>query len=388
MKFLAVIIKCIREQLRSHWILILTVSMAPFFVFVYYLINEAWQPTYRLVYVNDDQGIELAGEMINHGDSMIAVAEAFENDTLAIPLSVKVTADREQAMERLQAKKADALVLIPADFSVDMDAVLRGRSTDPARLELVGDLTDMSYMLTAIWAGEALNQYLAAISPEFMPVAITETSLGVSGEVSEFDMWIPGLLILSLIMLMFTATIAIVTEVENGTIIRLKLSRIGVLNYLGGITVVQLLVGILSILLTLGAALLMGFNYSGSLLALLVVAALTSVSIIAFSLILAAITKSANEVLIVGNFPLFLFMFFTGAAFPLEGKPLFTIGGYAITVQGIMSPTHAVVAVKKILIMGAGLGDVLPELTALTIITVLYWLIGAGVFYRRHMRVE
>jgi hypothetical protein len=75
---------------------------------------------------------------------------------------------------------------------------------------------------------------------------------------------------------------------------------------------------------------------------LLLIAVLASISIVAFSLILAAVTKTVNEVLIVGNFPLFLFMFFTGAAFPMKGNELFNVAGYAITIQGLMSPTHAI----------------------------------------------
>ncbi len=388
MKLLGVIKKSLLEQARSFWILVLTVTMAPFFVFVYYLINESWQPRYDLLIVNRDSGIEMQTQSVNHGEYLIEAARQLESDSLTIPITVRIAADREKALLKLQNKKADALVIIPENFSVAMEVMLTTGTGPESRLELVGDLTDMNYMVTAIWAGEVFNRYLTQVSPMAMPIGIIETSLGVSGEISEFDLWIPGLLILSIIMLMFSATIAIVAEVENGTIIRLKLSRIGVLNYLGGISVVQVIVGLISIMLTLLAAMLMGFDYTGSIGALLVIAILTSISMIAFSLILAAGTKTVNEVLIVGNFPLFLFMFFTGAAFPLEGKTLFTIAGYSITAQGFMSPTHAIIAAKKVLIMGAGLGDVLPELTALIGLIVIYWVLGAWLFYRRHMRVE
>ncbi len=387
MKFLSVIKKSLLEQARSFWILVLTVSMAPFFVFVYYLINETWQPRYDLLFVNLDVGTEQTGTPINHGQELIAIAKALKNDSLMIPVNVKQVSDRETALKKLHAKKAEALVVIPENFSKAMVEMLTTGSGTQSQLELVGDLTDLNYMVTAIWAGEAFNRYLTQVFPIAMPVGFIETSLGVSGEIDEFDLWVPGLLILSIIMLMFSATIAIVAEVENGTIIRLKLSRIGVLNYLGGISVVQVLVGLISILLTLGAAILMGFNYTGSVAALLVIAVLTSISMVAFSLILAAGTKTVNEVLIVGNFPLFLFMFFTGAAFPLEGKTLITIAGYSITAQGLMSPTHAITAAKKVLIMGAGLGDVLPELVALATLIIIYWALGAWLFYRRHMRV-
>ena len=275
MKLLSVIKKSFREQIRNFWVLVLTVTMAPFFVFVYYLINESWQPSYELLFVNLDVGVEYAGTPINHGQDLLAIARVLENDSLMIPVDVKQVSNRAKAMQKLQNKKADALVVIPENFSRAMVEMLTTGSGPQSQLELVGDLTDLNYMVTAIWASEVFNRYLTQVSPIALPVGITETSLGVSGEIGEFDLWVPGLLILSIIMLMFTATIAIITEVENGTIIRLKLSRIGVLNFLGGITVVQVVVGLMAIMLTLAAAVLMGFNYTGSIGALLVIAVLT-----------------------------------------------------------------------------------------------------------------
>ena len=102
---------------------------------------------------------------------------------------------------------------------------------------------------------------------------------------------------------------------------------------------------------------------------MIVVAAITSLSIIAFSLIIAALTKSANEVLVVGNFPMFLFMFFTGAAFPLKSQPLFSIAGYPVSLQGFMSPSHAISALNKTLIMDMDISDIIPEITAILILT-------------------
>jgi hypothetical protein len=120
---------------------------------------------------------------------------------------------------------------------------------------------------------------------------------------------------------------------------------------------------------------------------MIVIAGLTSLSIIAFSLIIAAITKSANEVLVVGNFPMFLFMFFTGAAFPLKSDALFTIAGYPVNIQGLMTPTHAISALNKTLVMNMSVGSVIPELTAIVVLTAIYFLIGAFLFNRRHLRM-
>jgi hypothetical protein len=117
------------------------------------------------------------------------------------------------------------------------------------------------------------------------------------------------------------------------------------------------------------------------------IASLTSLSIIAFSLIIAAITKSANEVLVVGNFPMFLFMFFTGAAFPLKSEALFSIAGYPINIQGLMTPTHAISALNKTLIMNMDLSSIIPEIISIIVLTLIYFIIGGIIFKQRHLKL-
>jgi ABC-2 type transport system permease protein len=112
---------------------------------------------------------------------------------------------------------------------------------------------------------------------------------------------------------------------------------------------------------------------------------LTTVSIIAFSLFIAAFSKSVTQVLIIGNFPLFIFMFFTGAMFPINITPWFSLNGYGISVISLMSPTHAVSALNKLLIMQEGFSGILPELTCLVLLSILYFLLGIWVYRKRHM---
>ena len=388
MKLLSVINKCTREQIRNFWILLLTVSMAPFFVFIYYLIIESSKPHYDLLILNRDKGIQTMGVTINYGDLFLQSAEEFENDTTKIPLSIKKSDNKQTALKRLRTQKSDALVIIPENFSEVIHNPDMANDTINTEIEFIGDLTNISYMVSAIWANEILNQYMQELTQENEPIKIKETSLGFSGSINDFDLVVPGILILSIIMLMFSATVAIVTEVEQKTIIRLKLSKITAFEFLSGVSIVQVVVGLVSVLLTGIIAYWLGFDFRGSFGSLLLIAVLTSVSIIAFSLILAAITKTVSEVLIVGNFPLFLFMFFTGAAFPFEAKELFTIAGYSVTLPGLMSPSHAIIALRKILILDMGLKDVVPEIIAVVLLTIIYFLIGIWAFKARHMKVE
>jgi len=387
-KLLSVIRKSIKEQLRNFWILILTVSMAPFFVFVYYLILESEKPHYDVLLLNQDKGIAYLAEEFNYGNYLMETLGSFEKDSFDIPLTVKITDNKSEAIKKLKNRKADALVIIPEDFSQSIHNLTLGNVGTGIDIEFIGDLTNVNYMISAIWANEMVNDYLLEATETVKPIKIKETSLGISGKIDDFDLVVPGLLILSIIMLMFSATVAIITEVENKTIIRLKLSKLNTFEFLSGISIVQVLVGIIAIMLSLSVAVSLGFDPGGSFGILILLAVLTSISIIAFSLILAALTKTVNEILIVGNFPLFLFMFFTGAMFPMSGKELFSVAGYSISLQGLMSPTHAISALKKVLILNMGLKDVIPEIVVLVIVTVIYFAIGVWLFQRRHMKVE
>jgi ABC-2 type transport system permease protein len=385
MKMISVFRKSVREQIRQYWVLILTISMAPFFIVVYFLINEASRPHYDLLVLNQDRGIETEAERLNYAQLMLDWTAQTEYE---LPLTVTEIADRSAAIERLQDRTADALVVIPEDFSRRVHDLSSGTADGSISIEFVGDLTNINYLVSAVWADEMINELVYQATHSARPVEIIETSLGVSGEIDDFDLYVPGILILSVIMLMFSATIALVTEVENKTIVKLKLSRVSSLEFLSGVSLVQVLIGIISAVLTLAIAVALGFDSSGSLALVLLVVGLTSVSIIAFSIIIAALTSTVNEVLVVGNFPLFLFMFFTGAAYPIKGVALFSIAGYPITIQGLMSPTHSISAVNKVLILNMGLKDILSEIIALLTVTLLYFAIGAWAFRRRHMKIE
>jgi len=386
MKLKSVIRKSIKEQSRQFWIFFLTVSMAPFFVVVYYLINESSKPHYDLLVLNQDQGLDVAEW--HYGDLLIDELGRVDSASLDVPLTITAVDDKAEAIQKLKNKKADALVILPEGFSQAVHGLIHGEGKSSIQVELVGDLTNIDYMVSAVWMDELINEYVAQATQIPRPVRIRETSLGVSGERDEFDLYVPGILILSIIMLMFPASIALVTEVEHKTIVRLKLSQVGTLEFLTGVSIVQVCIGIISVGLTLLVAVGLGFDLTGSIPLFLALVILTSLSIIAFSLIVAAYTRTVNEVLVVGNFPLFLFMFFTGAAFPVEGVVLFSVAGYPITLQGLMSPTHAISGVNKVLILNMGWQDILPEILALITITVVYFCIGVIAFRRRHMRVE
>jgi ABC-2 type transport system permease protein len=354
---------------------------------VYYLIIQSSSPQYDIIVVNQDTGIRVNGKNINYGKALIDYFNTSNPQINTTPFKIIASFDRNGSVEKVKNKTADALIILDSSFSQTLEKQRLKDTATITMLEFIGDLTNNNYLISAVWANEMVNGFILHTTNNRRIVEIRETALGTSASINDFDMIVPGLLIVSLIMLMFTASIAFVSEVENKTILRLKLSKISTIEFLAGISMVQLMVGILSVILTLFTAMALGFHYSGSLWIMVLIACLTSLSIIAFSLIIAAVTKSANEVLVVGNFPMFLFMFFTGAAFPLKSDAWFTLAGYPVNLQGLMTPTHAISALNKTLVMNMDISSIIPEIVSIVLLTIVYFIIGSAIFNRRHLKL-
>lgn len=383
MKLLAVIRKSFTEQIRQFWILLLTISMAPFFVGVFYLIYKSSTLNLKVSVVNLDRS-ESRISAADFGKELLNYLESIKNDTL--PITFSEITSRSSAEEQVRNKKSHAMIVIPAGFS---DSILLKQSGGNVRVpfEISGNLTETNYMVSAILGVTYVSGYINSVTGTPEPYHFIETPAGQSSKLNDFTIAIPGLLVLATIMLMFSGAIAFVVEPEKRTMLRLKLSRVTPLTFLTGITVVQVGVGLVSILLTLGTAYLFEFDFSGSFWLFLLVCVLTCLSIIGFSLILAGLTKSVNEVLVVGNFPLFLFMFFSGTVFPVQGATLFTLGGYNFTIPGLMSTYHGTEALKEVLIYEAGISQIWPQIVSLAGLTALYFLLGYWIYRKRHMEV-
>lgn len=388
MKLKGIILKSLREQVRSYWLLLLSLIMGPFFIFVYFLIVESSKNVYDITIQNRDAGAFIQQDSVNLGGQLIEFFKDNQEAHSTFPVRITQVFNKELAAGALNKNKSSIFIVIPENFTTRLQAIANGDSSVSARVHFTGDLTNINYLIGAVWANERLLDFTLIHTHNRRLIIVEETALGSSGETDTFTLMVPGILVISLIMLMFTSSIAFVSEVENKTILRLKLTRMSALEYLAGVGSVQLLVGIVSMLFTLLTAIALGFQYQGSLWIMIVIGAFTSISIIAFSLIISAVTRSANEVLIVGNFPMFLFMFFTGAAFPLKSEPVFLLAGYPVSIQGLMTPVHAISALNKTLIFNLGFQEIVPELIAITLLTLIYFFIGAIFFQYRHLKLK
>lgn len=378
MRALKIFLKCLKEQFRDLGTMSLSLMIGPSFVLLYWLMIPSGSTTYGVMVLNQDHG--------TGGEEVIAWMETLSYTSGDPLLDVRAIADREAAEILLQNRDAEVLIIIPEDFSETLAAASAGADPSSA-ITLIGDLTNPYYAVGAIMASSAIDEYVQYVTGATRPITVEEIALGASGARSEFDLYVPGMLIIAVVMLVFIVSMTITYEVEAGTLRRLQLTRMTAFDLLTGISLSTILLGVITVLLTFFTALALGFRSQGSIWIAILVGAITAIAVVGVGLIVAAFSKSVSQAFILANFPLIFFMFFSGAVYPLPRIPLFTLARQVVSIYDVIPSTHAVIALNKILTLGVGLSGVLYEVVSLVVLSLVYFTIGIWIFHRRHMRL-
>ncbi len=380
-RFFAVFRKSLLEQVRSPWELALILLFVPVFVLLYWLFFGGGSTSYSLLVLNQDAG--------PHGAQLVQAIAGMAYPNGDAILKVKPVSSRSAAETSLRNREAAGLLVIPADFSARVDgfgAAASPGSDSTAPLVISGDLTNPSYAVAAGLTNAVIEEYLRQATGQLRPVAIVEQPLGGSAARSEFETYVPGLLVVAVVLMLFTAAMRVTSEVEKGGVKRLRLTRVTALEYLAGVSAVQMLVAFTAVLLAFLTAVALGFHSQGPLWLAVLISVLSAFSVIGAGLIVAAFSRSATEALILANFPMVLMMFFSGGVFPVPSIPLFTIAGRTFGLFDLLPQTHAVLALNKVMTIGAGPGEVTYEMVMVLVLSALYFLVGVVLFDRKIYR--
>ena len=389
MRFWAVFTKSMREQWRAPLVLFLTLVFAPLIIYIYSLFFPGeGSSVYSILILNQDSGIQTNGMPFRAIDG---ITDALKNVTYANGspmMRVKEAGDFSEVENMLRERKALAYIIIPEGFSRAMKDAQYGNVSEPVTLTFGGDLTNPYYAIAAVLATSAVDDYVQHECGITWPVSYVEQPLGGSGTRTEFEVYVPGIVIFASIMLVFTAAMTITREVEAGTLKRLAISRMKAFDLLGGTSLTLLIVGIVAELLTFLTALALGFHSNGPLWLAFLVGTLCNLSIIGVGMLIAAFSKTVSQAFIIANFPLGIFMFLSGAIFPMPSDTLFEIAGKGFGLCDLIPARHAVDALNKIMTLGLGFKDVIFELTALVVLTLVYFMIGVWFFRKRQMQTS
>ncbi len=290
-------------------------------------------------------------------------------------------ANAEEADHALKSGRAAFVVTIPENFERD---IIRGR-----RPSLLVDV-DASDPATAGAAASALSLIAAntvqdlAIGPlrylQTEPEAfdvIAHKRYNPAGKTS-YNI-VPGLLaiIISMTMVMITA-IAIVRESERGTMETLLATPARAPEVMLGKIIPYVLIGYVQTLVFFFLAFLVfGVPFEGRALPFLIGLNLFILVNLALGFLYSTIAKSQMQAMQMSFFYMLPSILLSGFMFPFAAMP-----GWAQAIGTIIPTTHFIRIIRKVMLKGAGLADIAPDLRALVIIVTVVTII-AMLRYRR-----
>ncbi len=252
---------------------------------------------------------------------------------------------QEQAIEKVQRHQLDML--------------LDARS----KRYWVNDSSPAGYMLEKVLAGSGGAAY---------------QKQAVQGDQIRYVDWlIPGVMGMNMMFsALFGVGYVVVRYRKNGVLKRLKATPLGALEFLSAQVVSRLwLIMAITIVVYIGCDYLIGFAMCGSYFNLLLVFTLGAFSMISMGLVVAARVKSeemAGGLLNLASWPM---MFLSGVWFSLEG-----LHPWVQKLALIFPLTHITQAARGIMLDGAGLAVIMPNILALLAMSFIFLLLGVRLF--------
>jgi ABC-2 type transport system permease protein len=205
----------------------------------------------------------------------------------------------------------------------------------------------------------------------------------VSGHSSYFDFIAPGIMAMTVMMSVMTGLPAAISqEKEVGTLDGMMVAPINRLSIIIGKTLAQTTRGLLQgVLILILASLLFGVSIQGSLLLVFALLLLGVFSFVGLGVVLTSFAKDQETAMMVMMTLMFPMMFLSGVFFPVQQMPW-----YMQDISKALPLTYAADALRKVMVLGAGIPEIATELIVLIAFGVIMIAIAVPVFKRAMTR--
>ena len=390
MKAFSVMRKTLLELWREPLLLGLLFAFPILLILFYYVAfgeTDAGLSRYlSLLVLNQDEGAAVGGERWSAGDELIGLLRGTEWEGMPV-FGVEIVAGRREAEAVLLERKAALLVVIPHGFSSALLGVPVGGAAPT--VSLVGDPTADSYIFARSFLDDLVREFarqavgdgsqMSPVRYEFVPG---------TGTMSDFDFGVAGMIVFSVMLVSVSTAETLVRENVGGTLRRLRLTTARSADLLLGVTAAQMLVAVLTVPVTFATAIAFGFRPHGSLLVAMGIGLLLSLTAVGVGLVTACFTRTDGEAANLAATLGVMMVLLSGAMFPMPDTPLVTLGGRTLQLYDLVPPAHAAEALRRVLILGDGAGDVAFELVAMTLLSLLMLATGVLLYQRMQMRRE
>jgi ABC-2 type transport system permease protein len=205
----------------------------------------------------------------------------------------------------------------------------------------------------------------------------------VPGTPSYFDFIAPGIMAMTVMMSVMTGLpVAISQEKEVGTLDGMMVAPINRLSIILGKTLAQTARGLLQgVVILILAAGLFGVVINGSILLVFALLLLGVFSFVGLGIVITSFAKDQETAQMAMMTLMFPMMFLSGVFFPIQQMPW-----YMQDISKVLPLTYASQALRKVMVLGAGIPDITTELAVLIGFGIVMTAIAVPVFRRMMTR--
>jgi ABC-2 type transport system permease protein len=333
---------------------------------------------------------------LDHGQSsneFIAQLETVNNNTHFMKLTSFSSVD--DAMTQVKEGKLSGVIIIPQGFSnnitngksgtftayIDNSIPQSSAQIEQALSSTVISMNNIKAKANVMNLSKATNQSVNPQAMIFPYVKNDETS--IPGETNYFNFLAPGLMIMIVMMSVMTGIPeAISKEKEMGTFDGMLSAPISQISVIIGKTAALCTRGFIQCIIILAIAIfLFGVTIQGNILLAFFMLLLGIFSFIGIGILAISMSGDQASSTMIVNLLMFPMMFLGGVFYPIQQMPWFMQ-----TISQFIPLTYAADAMRKIMLLNAGIGDVMTQIVILVVFGIVTMAIAVPLFRKSMTR--
>ncbi len=339
--------------------------------------------------VNEDAGFN---NLTVPSQTFITVFQGINNQTGMLTLTN--ASSMAEVKDMVQRGELGGGIIIPSNFSESVYSGEQGTiiivtdDSNPQIAQMIqGVLTAVFDNMGTMQAQQQLQMMNPTLNATTSLAAVkpynVQTVGVVAGNPSYFDFIAPGIMAMTVMMSVMTGLpVAISQEKEIGTMDGMMVAPINRLSILLGKTIAQtargLIQGVIILVLAVG---IFGVAIQGSILLVFALLLLGVFSFVGLGIVITSFTKDQETAQMLMMTLMFPMMFLSGVFFPIAQMPW-----YMQDISKVLPLTYASDALRKVMVLGAGIPQISTELIILIAFGIVMIAIALPVFRRMMTR--
>jgi hypothetical protein len=366
MRILSLFSRALKQELRDPFLVALTLFTTPFFIFFYWLVLGHSNPKIIGIYFPDSQ-FKNTYPQINQEIESRLKQSGKEN-----PTSFQLISFSTEEDFLIHQKKNPKMILITLSKNSFLE------NPHNSSIEIQFDSSNEKDRLIALRIKSILSDIL--LEPLQIIIEGKEEQASKTIFISDFDAFVPGFLVFSIIMIIFSTSMAFTSEIESGVLMRYRLSNTSSIEYLLGLGSLQYVNSVFAIAISIFVTYLLGFNFQGKILEVFILCSLGSLSAVGIGILIASLSNKMNLAFLTSSFVMFLLLLFSGIIFPKPEIYLKINPSTSVEILAILPTAQLKEALDHLLIQNRPLSKSLNNMSFLLVSSVLFLSLGAFFF--------